>query len=440
MQHPFLTRLHLALLALLLTACSTTRALAPSPNIYVAAGNYPQAEIAPAYRTTTPKILYVTDRQLTTGKDGKIAYGIGRNASMALGEATVSFGQNLTWEELRQASAERDRKHAVNLSVQGITELVRFPETPIPFGVSNGRVVDLPGPHSADSASQRKMQNIIAARLAASTQKDVVLFVHGYHNDFNRAVLSLADIWHLTGRYGVPIAYTWPAGNKGLTGYFKDREAGEFSIYHLKETLRILAKTPGLRRIHIVAHSRGTDVVTTALREMVIEARAAGRNPRQVLKVETLILAAPDLDFGIVGQRLIAERFGPAMGQITVYINQNDETLSMAQRLMAGKRFGRIDANDLTPNEKEIFARIKNVYFINVEGVPNRPGFVSSAPNEEAGKPLGHSYFRKNPGVLSDIALTIRGGLRPQDPGRPLTREQGNFWNLPVGYPFSDAP
>jgi len=48
---------------------------------------------------------------------------------------------------------------------------------------------------------------------------------------------------------------------------------------------------------------------------------------------------------------------------------------------------------------------------------------------------LGHSYFRENPGVSSDIAILIRDGSKPGDPKRPLIHRVLNFWDLPTGYP-----
>ena len=128
----------------------------------------------------------------------------------------------------------------------------------------------------------------------------------------------------------VPMLYSWPSGSDGLFGYLTDRESGEFTIFHLKQFLRVLASTPGLRRIHIVAHSRGAAVAFTALREMIIEDRARGLDPVESLKIENLILAAPDVSFDIVGQRLVAERFGLAFGRLTVYINQSDDALKLA--------------------------------------------------------------------------------------------------------------
>ena len=77
------------------------------------------------------------------------------------------------------------------------------------------------------------MQIHLQERLEASNQKDVILYVHGVNTEFNDAALNLADVWHFSGRHGVPVFYSWPAANEGMFGYFKDRESGEFSIYHV---------------------------------------------------------------------------------------------------------------------------------------------------------------------------------------------------------------
>jgi hypothetical protein len=49
----------------------------------------------------------------------------------------------------------------------------------------------------------------------------------------------------------------------------------------------------------------------------------------------------------------------------------------------------------------------------------------------------GHSYFRNNPSVSSDLVLKIRYGLQPGDPARPLEHIGLNFWRIPEGYPAS---
>jgi esterase/lipase superfamily enzyme len=264
------------------------------------------------------------------------------------------------------------------------------------------------------------MTSALQKSMAERGTREVLLFVHGFNNNFDDAALAMADLWHFVGRAPIPIFYTWPAASGGMFGYFKDRESGEFSIFHLKETLRILASMEKLEGIHIVAHSRGTDLITTALRELVIEARAGGNSPLSVLKIKNLILAAPDLDFGVVRQRLFAEKFGPAIGQITVYMNSGDEALSISQYLSSGLRFGKLGESDLFETDKQIFEQVKNVNFITVEGVRGV---------------FGHNYYRTHPGVLSDIAIIVQKAANPGDTARPLQHDRYNFWTLQKDYP-----
>lgn len=356
------------------------------------AGRHQDVDVA---LSDTGRLHYVTDRasHSETSAPMKVgAYGGERSQSMAYGVLM-------------------DREDAA----PAVREVVRFPATPLEFTMRGGRPVTLPADAAAYAAATRRFTERIAAALRESRRSDVVMTVHGVNTNFAEAMAATATVWRATDRAAVPVAFSWPARDAGLLSYFTDRESGEFAIHHLKETLRLLADIPHLERLHIVAHSRGTDVATTALREMVIAARASGRDPRRALKVENLILAAPDLDFDVVRQRLIAERFGPAIGRITVYMNEGDEVLALAQALMKGTRFGRLSHEDLGDAEREIFKRIRNVDFVSVGNVVGRNS---------------HGYFRRNPAVLSDMKAILRFDAPPDGEGRYLTADGGNFWLL----------
>lgn len=401
-----------------LAACSPQRLLAPTPNIF-ANDAYAQSEVPAAYQTTQAPIFFVTDR-VATRQEGALSYAAERSNSSAFGVSTVAFGKDQDWHTLSSASGSIKRKEKLPLSIVETQELLRFDSTPVPFRVVNGKPVRSPDTVASYNRKRAEFQAQVREQMRASGKNEVIIFVHGFNNAFEDGVFSLADIWHFSGRNGVPIAYSWPAGAGGLFGYFTDRESGEFTVFHMKEFLLQLSQIPELKKIHIVAHSRGTDVTTTALRELVIAVRNQGKDPKTVLKIENLILAAPDLDFGVVRQRLIAEGFGASIGQITVYMNRGDTALGIAQRLMTGQRLGKLTADDLQPAEEEIFAAIKTVNFINVEGVKSI---------------TGHAYYRTNRNVLSDIATLIRQNSPPGSSARPLTRIQGNFWNMPSEYP-----
>lgn len=407
-----------------ITACSTVHKLPTTPNIYGAHAQYPAQDIAPSEQGTTSKIYYVTDRQPHFHDLELNTYDKRRSPSMVFGEATVAYGDDdLSWGELTQISQTHSERPTVKVKINSLDEVSRFPPTPLVFSMTpQGLQVDPDQQRSYDH-STLKMKDAIAKRLETAKQKDIILYVHGFNNSFDDAVLDISDVWHFSGRYGVPIAYTWPSSSGNILGYFTDRESGEYTVYHFKETIRILSSMPEVENIHILAHSRGTDITTTALRELVIETRAAGHNPQDTLKIRNLMMAAPDLDYGVVTQRLIAEKFGPAIGQITIYMNESDSALGVAQTLMKGIRFGKLTAQKQTEREAQIFRNIMNVSFVNVKGVK---GF------------LGHGYFKGHPGALSDIVTLIKTSAGPGTEQRPLTNIESNFWSLDRSYPKTE--
>ncbi len=403
-----------------IVGCSSERPLMPTPNLFIGAGKYPANEIPKNLQNPQIELLYVTDRTQETDPQAIAFYGAARSDAAAYGTVTVEISNASTWQDLVSASETKDRKRELLLHLGPVQERARFPPTPYPFSIVDGEIVDDEASRAAYQAAALKFRTDIVDRLERGQRDEVVLFIHGFNNTFQSSAFVLADIWHFIGRRGVPILYSWPAASGGLFGYFVDRESGEFTIFHLKQFLRLLGDIPQVRRLHIIAHSRGTDVMTTALRELVIESRAAGRKPFDDFRIANLVLAAPDLDFDIVRQRLIAEKFGPAIEQITIYTNQQDSALDWSEFLMSGVRFGRLDSTNLGQTEGQIFNTLKNVNIVNVE-------------NETS--VLGHSYFRENPGVSSDIAILIRHGSRPGDAKRPLVHRVLNFWDLLVGYP-----
>ncbi|MFU8777417.1 MAG: alpha/beta hydrolase [Roseovarius sp.] len=359
------------------------------------AGPLPQGPVADS-GDPGAQIHFVTDRAVEITDGGAVLLTARRDAAMRFGTAQLGAGD-------------------AGLKIDRVAQRLTFPATPLALSQSGGVIGPDPSSAARYAETGRALQDALAQDLRKRDQRDILLYIHGYNSHFNDALETTARLWQATGQGALPLAYSWPSGNPGAFGYFKDRESGEFTIFHLKETLRLLSTVPGLNRIHIVAHSRGSDVVTTALRELVIEARAAGRDPRQSLKIENLILAAPDLDFSVVRQRLIAERFGLAFGRITVYMNPEDGALGLAQFLMAGTRFGRLSYDQLGLSEREIFAHIRNVHFINVSAVTGGSS---------------HNYFRSNPAVLADIARVIATNAAPDDPRRDLIHAEANFWRL----------
>ncbi|MEO9898053.1 MAG: alpha/beta hydrolase [Paracoccaceae bacterium] len=408
-------------LSTMLSACAAQLQLAPAPNIFREGNNYPEEFVPETLRTASPDIFYVTDR---VNEDGE--YGSKRSSSMAFGRAQVKFGRDLSWEELLEGTRADSNKAVSTLWVPEIEEIVRFEPTPIPFVREAGALNHVPEVRSKYDEQTKEFQDALRAKMRETGNNKVLVYVHGFNNDFDDSVTSLANLWHFTGRDSIPIAFTWPAGNgAGPLGYFRDRDAGTFAVHHTKEFFRMLADIPELAQIDIVAHSRGTEVVGTALREQMIFARGQGVHPKTAMKTGILIMAAPDVGIDIVRQRLMSERFSEAFEQVNLYVNPGDAALRLSAYLTRTRRLGALRDKDFAPGELELLGKEGLVFFIQVE-------------DERGG--LGHGYFRSNPAVLSDIVLALRTRAFPGGSLRPLERKDNGIWLIHKNYPLERLP
>lgn len=410
------------LAAFVLAGCELGMFLPATPNLFRTGLNYSEEDVHPSLRSTDTRIFFVTDRAVDD--DG---YGALRSDSMAFGHASVQFGTDLDWSTLLARTRADSNNRVARLSVADVSEVVRFPSTPLPYARENGQLQHLPDVWDAYAAQTARFQQDVSAYIQQTGNDRLLIYVHGFNNNFNDGVTTLANLWHYSGRQSVPIAFTWPAGaGGGPLGYFRDRDSGSFAVHHTKEFLRMLAATPEVAQIDIVAHSRGNAVVANALRELIIEARARGTHPKLALKTGTLIMAAPDLDVEIVRQRLAAERFSEAFEQINLYINPGDRALRFSGFLTQSTRLGALRNEDFLPGELELLRKEALVHFIRVENV--RGGF-------------GHGYFRDNPAVLSDVVLALRTRAFPGGTLRPLEQEEGDgVWLLHPNYPLDRLP
>ena len=409
---------------LLISGCVESRQLMPTPNLYTDEKATLFEALPQEYASTLVELIYVTDRAPETDEAGNLRYGYGRSNSLAVGTTVVDLGQNATWEELVEASQTHTRFGDFELRLVSIDEFGRLPPTPMPYEVIDGEVVEDPEAIAALDTIVARLHAEIKRRLALTPRKDVFLYVHGYHNTFEDATFALAELWHFLGREGLPIVYTWPAGHPGIFGYTYDRESSEFTVFHLKQVIKWLSEQPEIENIHLIAHSRGTDVAVSAFRELVIWARGAGLNPRERFKIKNFVMAAADLDMQVVSQRISAERLGLEVDQVTLYTSPDDQAIGIAELFFASPRgrVGTLEIGELNEQEiKTMKANAARVTIVNFDG-GRSTGY-------------GHDYFRTNAAVSSDLVLKLRYGFKPGEAGRPLEHIGLNFWRIPEGYP-----
>ncbi|MEH6610789.1 MAG: alpha/beta fold hydrolase [Halioglobus sp.] len=209
--------------------------------------------------------------------------------------------------------------------------------------------------------------------------KHAIIFVHGFNVPFTEAVIRTAQIAYDVEFTGAPLLFTWPSDGK-LLAYTSDREDATWSITYLRNFLdKTVAKLAG-KKIHIIAHSMGNQVLIGALQQMML----ADSSRSQIF--ESITLAAPDFD-----AELFVDQIAPMVRDLTphwtIYTSDNDMALSVSLEVNSNRRLGQ----PVTP--------IAHYDVIDATGIEVSPWSV----------PENHSYYATKQQVIDDIQQAISG-------------------------------
>ncbi|WP_457585310.1 alpha/beta hydrolase [Ensifer canadensis] len=377
----------------------------------------------------TVELLYVTDRTPVNAAQSRLGYGADRASFLSFGTVTIT--------QTRKSPSGRDR-----FRVGAISETGRFPATPYGVEATANGIRRTPSALMAHEQAATSLQTEVARRLATADRKEVVVFIHGYGNSFGDAALATGEICRSLQNQFVCVVLTWPAGGSGglFFGYNIDRESSEFSVADLKKAIRIIAETHGVERLHLMAHSRGTDVLASVVQQLGIEAYVSRSSMWQRYKIANVVFFAPDIDLDVASSKLFAwvsdpdlpfgSKSSPSMVtsqgplHLTVYSSPGDRALGASTLLFGSAlRLGQLAIDRLPKDRTEAASRWAGsqmtglVEFIEFSG----SGFI------------GHSYFLSDPAVKADFVALIRDGVKAGDPRRQLVENKRPFWRLSTG-------
>jgi esterase/lipase superfamily enzyme len=237
-----------------------------------------------------------------------------------------------------------------------------------------------------------------------SFEDHALIFVHGYRFTFDDALYRSAQIaYDLSSGGDVPFGttylYTWPsygAGLTGLVGYKYDSESATFAVPFVREFLEmVIDKTPA-KKVHIIAHSMGSDPILKALDEM----RKSSPNKQ---KIENLVFAAPDFDAKEFEK--IANRIRPIAKSVTLYASSKDWAMEAARTA----HLGHARAGDILENGRPVI--VKRTDSIDVSAISTDV------------LALAHAEYADRKELLNDIDTLLRTGKHP--PRSILYRKQG---------------
>ncbi len=190
--------------------CSSPPAMVSTPNLFSDSTVNPYESVPTELQGNSATVVYATDRQPET-IEGVYSYSAKRSRQVSFGLCTVRMGQpETTWDELVAASRTRKRKQPVPLMLASIEERGHWS----PFGAAveiDGRWIDNPEEAEIRAQETRKLHALLAERLALTPRKELFVFVHGYNNSFESGAFRVSQMWHFTGRGGVPVLFSWPA-------------------------------------------------------------------------------------------------------------------------------------------------------------------------------------------------------------------------------------
>ena len=209
----------------------------------------------------------------------------------------------------------------------------------------------------------------------------VMLYIHGYNNDFEDAAKRAAGFAYKTEFTGIPVIYSWPSLGSA-EGYFGDLERQEEScalfVYFLENLSRSIG---GGQYIQIVAHSMGAQLLFDALTSCSNSGAAYSEG-----SISEVIMAAPDVPTRQFERH--ADLFAEKANRVTIYVSETDWALALSARIRGSQpRLG-----------------------MGGEGKVVLPLF-ETVDASEVGR--GHAYVFQHKNVIVDNAEILNDGLTP---------------------------
>src|SRR5882724_1894984 len=183
-------------------------------------------------------------------------------------------------------------------------------------------------------------------------KQNVLVFVHGYNNNFQESLYRLAQIDADAGFNGIPVLFAWPSQGD-VTKYGADKEAAAYSRDYLIELLTMVTSSSQVGEIMVVAHSMGCMVTAEALRELRIS-----RRDRVIARLGRVVLAARDIDVDVFQSQVQA--IGPLNPPLTVLVSKDDTALSLSSFIGGSRtRAGAIDVENPRVRDAALKAKVR---------------------------------------------------------------------------------
>ncbi len=321
----------------------------------------------------------------------------GATKSVDLKEFPIYFATNRKRDTKQRRIGFGSERNLGELTL-GVVKVVVPPVPPPPAGQRGGGKEQAPELRLSD-VRQLAIQPAELARadrlVRAARQRlfgartylgQALVFVHGYNTSFDNAIRRAGQLAYDLNFDGPVFVFSWPSRER-LLSYVGDGDSARLSAPKLREFLEAVVVETKAKRVHIIAHSMGNEVLNLAL-------TAIDQATLKKLSIGEMILASPDLDpdiFQQTFQRL--QQFGTAG---TIYAASSDWALWSSGWMRDLPRLGYIPSGG--PKRLVIGADLIDITAVNSD--------VFS---------LNHDIYANSPAVIGDLKRLLKEGQRPPD-------------------------
>ena len=357
-------------------------------------------------RDTTIQILYATNR-LPAGPPEAPNYTRERGEQLRFGVATLRVGDGTkTWESLREMSTSVVEGERPEITLQGMREMAVL-----------DHAAEAPGPDAEAFFAH------VDELIRRSSNRDVLIYVHGANTNFERAAAQAAQFQHFLGRDAVVMVFAWPSAGSMLR-YRRDVATARRTESTFARLLQQLSAHTQAAHVNVLAYSAGAMIASPGLARAADDASSAAAEDS--LRLGEIYYAAPDVDFPVFVDNL--PRYEDQVRRVTGALNMSDRALSFAQWFNRVSRAGRPNLADIGPDEKRWLVAATGRDELDVLSI--RPDELPDLPA------TSHAFWYDHPWVSSDILLKLRFHAPPRARGLDpnSTDIELAFWTFPADY------
>ena len=379
------------------SAGETSRPPSSPPPVNAGGGTSPATQPAEEKPYASVPVLFGTDRK--PGETRKAKWGDNVDTYGGESQFKLALGKAIVTVPIQKGVRERGSVPRPELIVFGFR---------VPWGTEQlDKHFTI---YSANTLDEAAFLAEVKANLAKSknAEKHAFLFVHGYNVTFEDSLYRTAQIAHDLEFDGAAFMYSWPSkGDPKAYLYDEDRAKG--ARPHLRAYLEMIAAKTDVKNLHVVAHSKGAELLVEVLNELSATPGMASK-----LRINEIILAAPDIDRANFEQ--IAERIvGMAQRGVTLYASNNDKALSLSNTI----RLGTVRAGEVPAGRGPVL--VKGMDTIDISAAST--DFFSS----------NHITFAERQSLITDMRSILDKGQHPPDLRslslfKAITLEAGKYW------------